>query len=92
MLTGLVASAVYAAVFLLAVFMLYWFRPVRWYWHVAAVAAAFAIGFMPPMAQWSGPVFDLLIGAAFTLLFVWGVGELFFRLLHLQHHEPHHQP
>ena len=89
MLSGVLATLIYAVVFLAAVFLLYWFRPVRWYWHIAAITAAFGIGLAPPLAQWNGPIFDLLMGATFTLLFVWGIGELFFKMLHLHHH---HEP
>lgn len=77
---------VYAAAFSLAVWIDYESPRPGWYWRVVAVAVALAIGLTPPPAQLAGPEFDLLVGAVFTLLFVWGISEAFFRLFHLPHH------
>jgi hypothetical protein len=77
---------VYAAAFFLAVWVDYEFSRVGWYWRVVAVLVAVAIGLTPPPPQFSGSGFDLVVGAVFTFLFVWGISEAFFRLFHLPHH------
>ncbi len=83
---GWLVFLVYAAAFSLAVWVDYEFPRVGWYWRVVAVAVALAIGLTPPPPSLAGPEFDLLVGAAFTFLFVWGICEMFFRLFHLPHH------
>jgi len=81
--TSIVFSA-YAAAFVLALLLLYWFHA-RWYWHVLSVALALAIGLMPPPAGLAGrPGFDLAVGCVFVFLMVWGIGEIF---LHRYHRE-----
>ena len=87
---GWLVLLVYAAAFLLAVYLDYRFERVGWYWRVVAVALAFAIGLTPPPARYVGPGFDLTVGAVFTLLFVWGIAEAFFRLFHLPHYHGVH--
>jgi len=81
---------VYAAALLFAVWLDYCFPRVHWYWRVVAVGLAFTIGLTPPSPRFTGPEFDLAIGAAFTLLFVWGICEMFFRLFHIPHHSQQH--
>lgn len=70
----------------LAVFALYWCGTAKWYWHVLSFAAAIAIGLMPPVQGWTGPIYDMAIGSAFLFLLVWGVGEPVYNALHLPHH------
>jgi hypothetical protein len=86
---GWIVFLVYAAAFFLAAWLDYYFTRVHWYWRVFAVALALAIGLTPPSPRLNGPESDLIIGAVFTLLFVWGICEGFFRLLHIPHHTPH---
>jgi hypothetical protein len=87
---GWIVFLVYAAAFFFAVWLDYYFERVHWYWRVFALALAFAIGLTPPSPRLTGPEFDLAVGAAFTLLFTWGICEMFFRLFHIPHHAPHH--
>jgi hypothetical protein len=77
----------YAAAFGLAVLLDYLFPRVAWHWRVLAVLVALALGMTPPGAQLEGPEFDLVVGSAITLLLVWGISEVFFRLFHLPHAE-----
>jgi hypothetical protein len=84
--------SVYLLAFFLAVLVLYWFRPARWYWHVAAILLAFGIGIMPPQEQFKGPAFDLTVGAAFLFLIIWGCGEAVFHFFHLHHHQKRVRP
>ena len=83
---GWLVFLVYAAAFAVAVWIDYEFPRAGWYWRVVALALALAIGLTPPPPQLAGPVFDLGVGAAFTILFAWGISEAFFRLFHLPHH------
>lgn len=85
-----VVFVVYAAAFSLAVWLDYYFARVHWYWRAFAVGLALAIGLTPPSPSLNSPEFDLVVGAAFTLLFTWGVSEVFFRLFHLPHHAVAH--
>ena len=80
---------VYAAAFFLAAWLDYYFPRVHWYWRVVAVALALAIGLTPPSPRLNGPEFDLAVGGVFTLLFVWGICEVFFHIFHVPHHAPH---
>jgi len=87
---GWIVFLVYAAAFFFAAWLDYYFPRVHWSWRVAAVVLALAIGLTPPPPRLTGPGFDLAVGAVFTLLFVWGISEAFFRLFHIPHHSPHH--
>lgn len=68
------AILLYGAVLATALFLLYHFKAQAWYWHALSIAAAFAIGLMPPPPGWQGPRFDLLLGSCFLFLFAWGAG------------------
>ena len=83
---------VYGTMAVLALVLLYCFHA-NWYWHVLSVLVAFAIGFMPPdvipvPAAW-GTTRDILLGAIFTFLVIWGIAAPFFRRHH--HAEVTHQ-
>ena len=68
--------------------LLYFFHA-NWYWHVMSVSLALVIGLIPPPdmipvpAAW-GTTRDLVVGAIFTFLVVWGLGAPLFR----RHHQP----
>lgn len=87
---GVVVFLVYAAAFALAVWLDYELPKIGWYWHVVAVLVALAIGLTPMPMQLAGPEFELLVGALFAFLFIWGISEAFFRLFHLPHHVARH--
>jgi hypothetical protein len=79
---------VYAGAAVLALALLYFFHA-HWAWHVLGVVLALVIGLTPPEliplpAAW-GSTRDLMIGACFLGLIVWGLGAPLFR----HHHAPH---
>ena len=80
---------IYGGAAVLALALLYFFHA-NWYWHVLSVALALAIGLVPPNmipvpAAW-GPARDIMLGAIFTFLVIWGIGAPLFR----RHHHPQH--
>ncbi len=77
----LVVGAVFGAAFLVALLALY-VRHAAWYWHVLSVAAAVAIGLYRFPDAYRPP--DLLTGAVFIFLFVWGAGEIVMHPFHLR--------
>lgn len=77
---------IYAAIFIAAVFLLWRFSHIRWYWHVAALLCAIGLGLVPLRPNWDGATMDMTFGAVFLFLFVWGCGEPVFRVLHLPRH------
>ena len=76
----------YFAAFGVAVFLLWRFSHVSWYWHLLSVFAALCIGLMPPISADWGAGYDLTVGSAFVFLLVWGLADPFFRVLHIPHH------
>jgi hypothetical protein len=83
----ILVALVYGLCLALAVALLYFFHA-RWYWHALSLAAALGLGLAPLPSDWKIP--DLLVGAAFLFLFVWGLGLPLFRTHHAHHHTPHH--
>ena len=79
-------ALVYALASAAAIFLLWRFSHVSWYWHGLAVVTAVALGFMPPMRGAGTPVYDMAIGTLFLLLLVWGIGELAFKMFHIHRH------
>ena len=80
---------VYGSAAVLALALLFFFHA-NWYWHVLSVGVALAIGVMPPEiipvpAAW-GATRDILVGAVFVFLVVWGIGAPLFR----HHHQAQH--
>ena len=75
----------YACAAALALTLLYCFHA-RWYWHVVSVAAALAIGLLPPEMIPIPPAWgvsrDLIVGCVFLFLIVWGLGAALFRRHH----------
>jgi len=68
-----IVFAVYGCATFLALFLLYQFRATHWYLHALSLAIALVIGLMPIPAAWHVPVIELMFGAAFLLLFLWGI-------------------
>lgn len=85
-MSGFVVFLSYLAALIVAVYMLWRFSHVQWFWHIFAVAAALAIGLMPPLPQSASGAYDMLIGCAFLFLLMWGAGEPLFKVLHLPRH------
>ena len=75
----------YSSAAIVALALLYYFEPIRWYWHVAAVAIAIGMGLVPIPADWAKPQSDLMVGWLFSLIFVWGVAAPLFRRFHHAH-------
>lgn len=65
------AILIYLLAFAIPLFLLYRYHSVGWYWHVLALLAAVGMGFVQPPAG-----FDLVYGALFVSLVVWGLGGL----------------
>ena len=70
----------------LAIFLLYWFGAAPWYWHAASVVLALAMGVAPVSDAFNTPSMNLLQGAVFTFLVLWGLLAPFFRVPHRVKH------
>lgn len=70
----------------LAVFLLYFFHARSWYWHMLSVLLALGLGLVPPVQNWQGPAYDLILGSIFVFLLIWGIGGM---LMFKTHHERH---
>ncbi len=81
------AILVYLLAFAIPVFLLARFRSHSWICHALALAAALGLGFLPTPPEWKTKTFDLLFGAAFLFLLVWGIGGLL--PVRSRHHEKH---
>ena len=81
-----VIALVYALASAAALFLVWRFSHIRWYWHALAVVSAVALGFMPPMRGDATAVYDMVIGTLFLVLIVWGIGEPVFRMFHIHRH------
>lgn len=81
-MNSLVVFFTYTGAFALALLLLYAWRDVSWPWRVLSLAAALAIGLMPPIEGLAGPVYDLMVGAVFLVLFVWALGAPLFHRRH----------
>lgn len=77
----------YGSAALLSLAVLWRFGAFRWYFHLAAIAVALWIGFIPLTGVWSQPHMTLLVGWFFTVLFLWGIGGPLFAVMHQR---PHH--
>ncbi len=82
----------YLLAFVVAALALYWVGRAKWYWHVLSFAGAVALGLMPPIEGWSGPVYDVVVGCAFVVLLIWGIGEPLYDFLHLPHYKRKPRP
>ena len=56
----------------LAVLLLVFSGPKRWYWHILSLAAALAVGLTPVPVKWNTPQASVVIGVIFVFLFLWG--------------------
>lgn len=70
----------------LALLLLYFLHSRAWYWHFLSVGLAVALGLAPLPAQWANPKTDLLVGALFLLLLVWGLAAPLFRFWEVRRH------
>ncbi|HUB31909.1 MAG TPA: hypothetical protein VMA31_02735 [Bryobacteraceae bacterium] len=86
---GFLAVLLYLVAIGIPVFLLHRFHAQSWFWHVLAVAAAIAVGFLPTPPSWKTEMWDLGFGFAFLLLLVWGVGGLIVLRPHRHRHEKH---
>lgn len=84
MSSGVVLAA-YACAAILPFVFLHFFGARAWYWHVLSICLAFVLGFIPIPEQWRDPNVDLITGATFTFLLVWGVAAP----LYIPKHRPH---
>jgi len=73
---NMLAVLLYLLAIGLPIFLLYRFHSRSWYWHLLALAAAMALGFVPTPPAWKTEALDLVFGFAFILLLVWGIGGL----------------
>ena len=76
----------YGLAFAVAIFLLWRFSHIQWYWHALAVVAAIGLGLMPPIKVDATAVYDMVIGVVFLLLVVWGIGEPVFKVFHIHRH------
>jgi len=72
----LLAVLVYFCAFALPVLLLYRFHSGPWHLHLLAILAALGMGSVRIPASWSSPAFDIVFGATFVFLVVWGIGGL----------------
>ena len=72
-MSPLLVALCYGSATLISLFLLWYFGPTRWYWHVLSFAGALFIGFIPGDAFWSQPSMTLLTGWFFVVLLIWGV-------------------
>ncbi len=73
----MLAILVYAAAVAIPVYLLYRFRSLGWFWHLLAIAAAVAMGFVSIPPEIQGRSFDLSFGFTLVVLLLWGFGGLF---------------
>lgn len=82
-----VVSLAYGIAAMLALLALYLFHARHWYWHVASMLLALAIGFTPMPAEWNRPDVDLAVGMLLVFLLFWGILAPLFRFPHTEHHK-----
>ncbi len=86
-MSALLVLVVYGASLALALFLLYEFHARSWYWHAFSVLIAITLGLIPTSPEFKTPVTDLVMGAVFTFLMIWGVAAPLFRSPHGHHHQ-----
>jgi hypothetical protein len=83
------AVLVYLAAIGIPVYLLYRFRSQAWYWHILAITAGVALGFVPTPPELKSATYDLLFGFVLAMLLIWGVGGLVVFRPHAPHREKH---
>jgi hypothetical protein len=73
------AMVAYGCSALLALVLLLFPGPKRWYWHVLSVLLSLGVGLTPIPAALNTPQGSMIIGSVFTFFFVWGVAAPLFR-------------
>jgi hypothetical protein len=73
---SILAGLIYLGAIALPAWLLFHFRPLPWFVHLLAIAAALAIGLAPGTALLSTTAGTFLYGFAFLFLMVWGIGGL----------------
>ena len=71
---SILAVLIYLVAFCVPVYLLYHFGPQNWFWHLLAVIAALAIGFIPTSPAWKTTALDLIFGSTFISMMTWGIG------------------
>jgi hypothetical protein len=84
----ILAVLVYLVAMGVPIFLLQQFHALHWLWHVLSILAALGLGFVPIPQELQRPGYDLVFGAVFVALFVWGAGGLILRYTH-GHRERH---
>ena len=72
------AMIAYCCSALLAVLLLFFSGPKRWYWHILSLAVALAVGLTPIPVKWNTAQMSVVIGVVFLFLFLWGGAAPFF--------------
>jgi len=85
----MLAILVYLVAIGVPLYLLYRFGSKGWYWHVLAIAAAVALGFVPTPPEWKSPTADLAFGFVLTFLLLWGAGGLVVHRPHIRAREKH---
>ena len=80
----------YGSALVVALGLLWYFGPARWYWHLLSSLAALALGMYPMSGSWNTPAGTLAIGWVFIVLFVWAIAAPVFALSD-QHPHRHHR-
>ena len=62
-----------------ALILLLFMGPKRWYWHILSLLLSLGIGLTPIPAALNTPRGSMIIGSAFTFFLVWGVAAPLFR-------------
>jgi hypothetical protein len=72
-MSPILATVCYGSAIVVSIYLLWHFGVQQWYWHALSILAAFALGLAPLPAVFNRTEFTLVVGWAFTALFVWGV-------------------
>jgi hypothetical protein len=63
-----------------ALSLLFFMGPKRWYWHILSLLLSLGIGLYKPIpTPLNTPQGSMIIGSAFTFFLVWGVAAPLFR-------------
>jgi hypothetical protein len=73
------AIIAYGCSCLLALILLFFKGPKRWYWHILSLLVGLGVGLMPIPAKLNTPQGSLIVGSVFTFFLVWAVAAPLFR-------------